>query len=72
MSAFHSLQVASVRKETREAVAVRFVVPESLREQYRFEPGQYLTLRTQLNGEEQRRNCHRTDVPGIPQSDQTR
>ena len=63
MGGFHSLAVASVQKETREAVVVSFVVPESLREEYRFEPGQYLTLRTELDGEELRRNYSICSTP---------
>ncbi|MFN0314349.1 MAG: FAD-binding oxidoreductase, partial [Burkholderiales bacterium] len=60
---FHSLQVASVQKETRDAVAVSFAVPEPLRAKYRFEPGQYLTLRKEFDGEEIRRNYSICSVP---------
>jgi ring-1,2-phenylacetyl-CoA epoxidase subunit PaaE len=31
-------------------------VPEELRETFRFKPGQHLTLRTEIGGEEIRRN----------------
>ena len=53
---FHRLPVARVRKETRDAIVVEFAVPEELRERFGFTQGQYLTLRTSIDGEEQRRS----------------
>lgn len=56
MSQFHSLKVASVAKNTRDAVVVTFDVPAELHDAFAFRPGQYLTLRTQVEGEELRRS----------------
>src|SRR5690554_2444343 len=56
MSQFHSLKVASVARNTRDAVVVTFEVPEALTQAYAFRPGQYLTLRTHIGGEELRRS----------------
>ena len=56
MSKFHELPVASVERETRDAIAVTFDVPETLRDLFRFEPGQHLTLRTDIDGEDIRRS----------------
>ncbi len=56
MSKFHRLPVASVERETRDAVAITFAVPEALRAQFRFEQGQHLTLRADLGGEDVRRS----------------
>jgi ring-1,2-phenylacetyl-CoA epoxidase subunit PaaE len=53
---FHALTVADVRRETAEAVSIAFEVPPHLAEAFRFIPGQYLTLRTKLDGEEARRS----------------
>src|SRR3954465_1310897 len=53
---FHSLEVAEVRPETADASSIRFHVPEELRETFRFRPGQHLTLRADIDGEEVRRN----------------
>ncbi len=53
---FHALRVAEVKRETLDAVSIRFEVPESLRDKFAFEPGQYLTLRTELGNEDVRRN----------------
>src|SRR5690606_22419127 len=56
MSQFHSLKVASVARNTRDAVVVTFEVPETLSEAFAFRPGQYLTLRTFIDGKELRRS----------------
>ncbi|HEY1605502.1 MAG TPA: ferredoxin--NADP reductase [Allosphingosinicella sp.] len=53
---FHRLEVAEVVAETADASSIRFHVPEELRETFRFKPGQHLTLRTEIGGEEIRRN----------------
>lgn len=52
---FHPLKIADVRRETPDAVSIAFEVPEELAERFRYVPGQYLTLRTNLDGEEVRR-----------------
>jgi ring-1,2-phenylacetyl-CoA epoxidase subunit PaaE len=53
---FHSLTVADVRQETPDAISVAFALPPELQPAYAFAPGQYLTLRTHLDGEEVRRS----------------
>lgn len=53
---FHRLTVADVRRETPDAVSVAFTVPAHLTEAFRFVPGQYLTLRALVEGEDVRRS----------------
>jgi ring-1,2-phenylacetyl-CoA epoxidase subunit PaaE len=53
---FHPLRVASVEPVTDDSVAVTFEVPEELREDYAFTAGQHLTIRTELAGDDVRRN----------------
>ena len=55
LSQFHRLRISDRRQETAEAVSLAFEVPEGLREVFRFRPGQYLTLRCRIGGEEVRR-----------------
>jgi ring-1,2-phenylacetyl-CoA epoxidase subunit PaaE len=52
MSRFHELRVADVRRETRDTVSIAFEVPEELRDNYRYQQGQHLALRTWIDGEE--------------------
>ncbi|WP_411893939.1 2Fe-2S iron-sulfur cluster-binding protein [Winogradskyella sp. A2] len=56
MSQFHSLEIKSVNKVTDKSVAISFKVPEDLKDIFIFEAGQYITLRTKINGEEIRRD----------------
>lgn len=56
MSKFHRLPVARVDRETRDAVAITFAVPEALRDQFRWQAGQHLTLRADVGGEDLRRS----------------
>lgn len=47
----HRIPVASVDPITADSTLVTFAVPEALREEFRFEPGQHVTVRTDLGGE---------------------
>ena len=53
---FHRLSIAEIVPETAEAKSIRFSVPEPLRETFVFKPGQHLTLKANIGGEEVRRN----------------
>jgi ring-1,2-phenylacetyl-CoA epoxidase subunit PaaE len=52
---FHAVKVAEVRAETDEAVSVRFDVPAALRSTFHYRPGQHVTLRAVIGGEDVRR-----------------
>lgn len=56
MSKFYPLLVAKVSQETRDTIAVTFAVPPALQENFRFQQGQHLTLRTHINNEDVRRS----------------
>lgn len=53
---FHALRIAEVRRETPEAVSLRFEVPGELAPEYAFTQGQHVTLRVHLDGQELRRS----------------
>ncbi len=53
---FHRLKIAEVRRETADAVSIVFEIPEALKDVFGFKAGQHLTLRTELEGEDLRRN----------------
>jgi ring-1,2-phenylacetyl-CoA epoxidase subunit PaaE len=55
-SGFRCLTVGSVERLCDDAVAVTFTVPEELRADFAFRPGQYLTLRQQTPDGEERRS----------------
>lgn len=65
---FHELRVAEVRRETDDAVSLAFDVPPALAGAFRFRPGQYLTIRAEIEGAEVRRAysiCSGPDEPGL-------
>ncbi|WEK62436.1 MAG: phenylacetate-CoA oxygenase/reductase subunit PaaK [Candidatus Microbacterium colombiense] len=53
---FHTLAVSDVRPLTDDAVEVTFTVPAALADEYDHLPGQYVALRTTLDGVEVRRS----------------
>ncbi len=53
---FHWLHLTDVQRETRDAISIGFAIPPELRPAFAFRAGQYLTLRTTLDGEEVRRS----------------
>ena len=53
---FNELTLADVRPETSDAVALSFRIPDDLKDAYAFTPGQYLTLRATIDGEDVRRS----------------
>ncbi|MFC7498220.1 1,2-phenylacetyl-CoA epoxidase subunit PaaE [Enterovirga sp. GCM10030262] len=61
---FHTLTVAEIVPETADAKSIRFELPEALKETFRFKPGQHLTLKCDIGGEEVRRNYSLCVAPG--------
>lgn len=53
---FHSLEVADIRRETPDSVSIAFAIPQALQDAYRFAPGQHVTVKRRLGGEEVRRS----------------
>ncbi len=53
---FHELTVARIDRLCADAVAVTFDVPPELTDEYRFRPGQSLTLRRVVDGRDERRS----------------
>lgn len=53
---FHALRVADVRPETDDSVSVTFEVPDQLADEYRYLPGQHVTLKATIDGQDVRRS----------------
>ncbi len=63
MGRFHSLSIKNIRKETTDTVSISFNIPEELKDDYTFVPGQYLTFRTNIDGKEVRRSYSICSAP---------
>lgn len=53
---FHDLIVKDIKQETPDCVSIAFDVPEHLAQTFNYLPGQYLTFRTMISGQEVRRS----------------
>lgn len=60
---FHPLRVTDVRQETDDTVSIAFDIPADQRELFSYQAGQYLTIRTKLDGEEVRRSYSLCSAP---------
>ena len=63
MGRFHSLSIKNIRRETSDTVSISFNIPEDLKQDFTFIPGQYLTFRTNINGKEIRRSYSICSTP---------
>ena len=64
MRQFHSLKVKSVDQETADSMRVTLQVPEKLKEEYDFLPGQHLPIQISVDGKMIRRTYSICSVPG--------
>ena len=60
------MPIARVDRETRDAIAITFDVPQALREQFRFTAGQHVTIRADIDGERVRRSYSICAAEGEP------
>lgn len=60
---FHTLKISDIRKETEDAVSIAFEVPDNLKTDYLFNAGQYLTLKSIIDGEDVRRSYSLCSAP---------
>jgi len=56
MSQFHKLTIKKIHRETENAVTISFSLPEDLKSTFLFKSGQYITLKTTIDGNEIRRD----------------
>ena len=53
---FYTLTISDIRKPSAGSTALKFAIPDELNEQFAFEPGQYLTLRADIENQDIRRS----------------
>lgn len=56
MSKFYKLAISELHKETEACVTIRFQVPTELKDTFKFKAGQYITLKSNIDGKEVRRD----------------
>lgn len=63
MKNFHSLSIKEVIRETPKAVSIVFDVPHNLVDVFNFTAGQYITIKTEMDGKEVRRSYSICSAP---------
>ncbi len=53
---FHPLTIADINRDTPDTSIISFVIPDGLKDAFAFVPGQYLTLRAEIDGVDTRRS----------------
>jgi ring-1,2-phenylacetyl-CoA epoxidase subunit PaaE len=61
---FHPLEVTDVETLTDDSVAVTFDIPSALEDAFAFVPGQHVTVRAQIDGQDVRRSYSISCPPG--------
>jgi len=61
---FHPLSVGAIERQTPDAVAISFDLPDNINGAFDFRPGQYVTLRANIDGEDVRRTYSICSLPG--------
>lgn len=61
---FHDLSIQAIHREAEDAVAITLTIPEALREEFAFLPGQSLTVRRPGDADDQRRSYSVCSAPG--------
>lgn len=63
MPDFYSLKVDAIQQLTPSSVALSFEIPDSLQQVFSFSPGQYITIKKELNGQDIRRAYSISSTP---------
>ena len=63
MAQFHALKIQSIVRQTDKAVSITFEVPKSLKSEFTFKAGQYITLKAVINDQEVRRDYSLSSSP---------
>lgn len=56
MNKFYPLTVSKIHRETRDSVSISFSVPDEHKHKFHYQQGQYLVIKTSIEGEEVRRS----------------
>jgi ring-1,2-phenylacetyl-CoA epoxidase subunit PaaE len=60
---FHDLTIEKIIRETPDAVTLQFAIPEHLKDEFDYQPGQYLTLSFAFGNKEERRAYSMSSSP---------
>jgi ring-1,2-phenylacetyl-CoA epoxidase subunit PaaE len=56
MSKFYSIKIKEVKKETSDCVSIAYDIPNELKNEFQFKPGQHITTKAIIDGQDIRRS----------------
>jgi len=69
MPRFKKIAVQEIKRETENAISIVFDIPTDLKNEFKFIPGQYITIKTAIEGKEIRRSY---SICSSPESEELR
>ena len=58
MAQFHSIKIQDIYKETKDCSVVTFDIPDDLKTNFKYNQGQYLTLKAIIDDQEEIGRAH--------------
>lgn len=65
MSKFHSVKVKKIQRQTKDAVAVSLDIPQELKSEFAYVPGQYITFKVRVEGKYLNRSYSLCSSPAL-------
>ena len=56
MAKFHNIKIADIYKTTKDCSVITFDIPDELKSEFQYKPGQHLTLKATINDQDVRRS----------------
>ncbi len=63
MGEFKNLKVKEVKKETEDTVSISFEITDDIKDDFNYKPGQYITIKKDIAGEDVRRSYSLSSAP---------
>jgi ring-1,2-phenylacetyl-CoA epoxidase subunit PaaE len=63
MSLFHTIPIKAINQQTDKAIKITFDIPDNLKSEFQYKPGQYLTLSANIDNEDIRRSYSICSAP---------
>ena len=66
MAQFYSFKVSQIKRETHDSVSISFDIDDKYSDEFSYVPGQYITIKVDVNGEDCRRSYSISSSNSLP------